>query len=353
MSKRIVAIAPGRGTYNRTELNYLKRFEDNPRFEKRMELLALADSLRSRAGRITVSELDGAEAYSPRTHLPGENASPLIFTASAADFATLDPAHKVCAVLGNSMGWYTTLYTGGALDFEETFKVVDGMGWLQKDNLIGGQVIYPLVDDQWRADAERAQAAQALVADIASRGEDHWVGLSINLGGFAVYAGTNTGIRTLLAELPKVKVGANEYPFQLPRHSAFHTHMMAEASEKGQYLLNNISWGQPRVPMIDGRGAIWRPGRATRASISSYTLGHQVLEPYDFTASVRVALREYNPDHLVLLGPGETLGGAIAHVIIAEGWRGIHSKADFVAAQKGAQPPLISMNRPEQAALVI
>lgn len=350
---RLVVIAPGRGTYNRNELGYIGRFRDNPRFARRTELLAQADQLRARGGGPTVSELDQAESYSPRLHLPGENASALIFTASAADYLTLSPEHRVVATLGNSMGWYTTLFTGGALSFEDAFKVVDAMGARQRGNQVGGQVIYPLVDEQWRANPRARAEADAVVAGIAARGADHWVGLSINLGGFAVYAGTDAGIKALLAELPAVKLGSTDYPFQLPRHSAFHTHLMEDASHQGQYLLNAVPWGQPAVPMIDGNGAVWRPGRTTRAALRDYTLGAQVVQPYDFTLSVRVALREYNPDHLVLLGPGETLGGAIAHVLIAEGWRGIRDKESFMAAQKSDHPPLISMNRPDQAALVV
>jgi hypothetical protein len=66
---------------------------------------------------------------------------------------------------------------------------------------------------------------------------------------------------------------------------------------------------------------------------------------------VRVALRAFGPDHLVLLGPGETLGGAIAQVLILERWRGIDSKTAFLARQ-AENPFLISMSRRDQSARV-
>lgn len=350
---RLVVIAPGRGSYNRTELNYLQRFDDHPRFNQRQELLAKADDLRAQQGRPTISELDGADQYRSSLHLPGENASALILTAAAADFALIDPAHEVCAVLGNSMGWYITLYTGGALSFEDAFHVVDTMGWYQKGNVQGGQLIYPVVDEQWRPDPEREATAFAAAERVAAQGEDHWVGLSIRLGGQLVFAGTDKGIRALLAELPKHKLGSYEYPFQLARHSAFHTHLMRAASDHGLAEAGQVNWRQPNTTMIDGNGRQWKPHRTPANALRDYTFIDQVIRPYDFTASVRVALREYNPDALVLLGPGETLGGAIAQVMIAEGWRGMRQRADFIAAQKSDHPPLISMNRPEQAAHIL
>ena len=350
---RLVIIAPGRGSYNRTELGYLNRFEGNPRHEARLALREQGDRLRESAHRPSISELDNASGYSSRTHLPGENASALIYSCSIADLKTISPDHKIVAALGNSMGWYTTLCVGGSLSFEEAFRVVDTMGWFQKGNVQGGQVIYPVVNDTWHHDPAREQAVTAALSRVNQRGQDHWVGLSIRLGGFLLLAGTSKGIKALLEELPKITMGANEYPFQLARHGAFHTHLMGEASQHGLYHLNNLDWAAPKLPVIDGRGHIWYPHRTTHTELMNYTLKNQVLEPYDFSCSLRVAIREYNPDHFVLLGPGETLGGSIAQVLIHEKWRGLDSKKAFVDAQKGANPPLIAMNRPEQAQLII
>ena len=350
---RLVVVSPGRGTYNRKELGYLKRFADHPHFHRREELAREADALRAKLGRITVSELDNASGYQPGKHLPGENASALIFTCSAADYSMLNPEHDVVGVLGNSMGWYSTLYTSGAFAFADAFRIVDTMGYYQKDNIQGGQVIYPVVDEQWRHDPEREKAAMAVIREITASGGENRLWVSIRLGGQLVFAGTDQAIRLLLERLPKIKLGANEYPFQLARHAAFHTPLMREASNFGLYQLTNMHWHPPQIPMIDGMGQIWRKWQTRAQALRTYTLVNQVMETYDFTASVRVALREYNPDHLVLLGPGDTLGGAIAQIMISEGWRGIRSREDFMKAQKSEKPPLIAMNRPEQAALVI
>lgn len=350
---RLVVVAPGRGSYNRSELGYLKRGVEGPRGPLRLQLLKQADQIRETAGRMSISSLDGASAYQPNQHLPGENASSLIFTGSAADYETLNPAHQVVAVLGNSMGWYSTLYTSGCLSFEHAFRVVDTMGQAQSGGIVGGQLIYPVIDDDWRTRPDWIDDAMARVAEVASQGDAHWVGLSIRLGGFLVLAGTDQGLRQLLKALPVRKLGTHEYPFQLAKHAAFHTHLMVDASRFGFAALADVDFQQPKVPMIDGRGAIWRPLQADPNELRDYTFGTQIREPFDFSAAVRVALREYNPDHVVLLGPGETLGGAIAHVMIAERWRGITSKSEFLQAQQTSDRPLIAMNRLDQAQTIL
>ena len=57
---------------------------------------------------------------------------------------------------------------------------------------------------------------------------------------------------------------------------------------------------------------------------------------------VRAALREFAPDALVLPGPGNTLGSICGQIVLAEGYRGLRSRADFSGEGAGL---LISMRR--------
>jgi [acyl-carrier-protein] S-malonyltransferase len=105
--------------------------------------------------------------------------------------------------------------------------------------------------------------------------------------------------------------------------------------------------------MIDGRGQIWRPHAVDAGKLRHYTFATQILEPYDFTHAVQVAVKEYAPDRIILLGPGDTLGGAIAQSLIAIQWQGLRTKQDFQAVQTSDDPLLLSMGREEQRALVV
>ena len=121
-----------------------------------------------------------------------------------------------------------------------------------------------------------------------------------------------------------------------------------ESASKCYALLltaTELGWAAPRVTLIDGRGARFTPWSTDPLELAAYTLGPQLVTPFGFTTSVRVALREYAPDVLALPGPGNTLGGVCGQVVVAEGYRAIRSRDEFERAQAGADPVVWSMRR--------
>ncbi len=332
--RRIIVVCPGRGSYGREALHGLPQTTS----------VAAADRFRAALGRPTPTEMDAHPSYSARLHVAGENASILTAAASLADRDRLAGV-DVVAVVGNSMGWYTALTVAGALPLQDGLRLIETLGHYQAGNVIGGQLVYPLTDAHWRPDEE----ARAAVAEALRSIPDLW--WSIRLGGQAVLGGSSAAIAAALRFLPHRKIGDQDAPFQLPLHSAFHTPLLASASVRAQGDLADLAWDAPALPLVDGTGRIWRPRSADPSALARYTLTTQVVEPYDFTTSIRVALAEYAPDAVVLLGPGGNLGGAVAAAMIADGWKGVRSKEDFVALQK-AEPFVLSMARPEQRALV-
>lgn len=336
--KTAVLICPGRGTYTKSELGSLTRFPDP-------NLLAHFNARRSALGQDTLSDLDGAATYSVARHTRGDNASALIYAATYGDFLALN-AVNIIAVTGNSMGWYSALACAGALSPENGFEVVNTMGTLMQTHLIGGQVIYPCTGDDWRPDPARKSATLALVAEIGAR-PGHVLGLSIDLGGMLVLAGNDAGLAAFEAAVPVL----GRFPMRLANHAGFHTALQAPVAAEGRARLAPSLFGQPKLPLIDGRGAIWWPGATKPAALWDYTLGHQVTQPYDFARAIRTAAREFAPDLFILTGPGTSLGGAVAQSLIAADWQGMRSKADFTARQ-AVNPVLISMAMPEQRKLV-
>ena len=161
-------------------------------------------------------------------------------------------------------------------------------------------------------------------------------------------AGTEPALEQLAGALPPLP---GRPPLRLAGHGPFHTPLMHESSRRARAELPAEWFGGPRVPLIDGQGRIWRPHASPPDALHDYTFTTQIFEPYDFTCSLTVAIKEFAPERIVLLGPGETLGGAIGQVLVAESWLGIDSKADFAARQE-ADPFLVAMNRPEQRARV-
>ena len=92
---------------------------------------------------------------------------------------------------------------------------------------------------------------------------------------------------------------------------------------------------------------------ADPAELQAYTLGQQVVETYDFTRSLEVALKSFAPEQLLLLGPGSSLGGAVAQILISMGWQGLSCRQDFDERQASDSPLVIALDRSEQASRVV
>lgn len=340
--KTAVLICPGRGSYNAPELGTLARHFPDP------ALMARFDALRAAEGQELLTALDGADRFALSRHARGDNASALIYAATYGDALSIDGERvRVVAVTGNSMGWYSALACAGAVTPEAGFTIANTMGRLMQAALIGGQLVYPWMDEDWLPDPDRKAALLALVDDIAAR-PGLILSLSIDLGGLLVLAGDAAGLAAFESSVPSVQ---DRYPMRLSNHAAFHTALQAPVAAQGRAALPETLFGRPRLPLIDGRGRIWWPGADRPAELRAYTLGHQVVEPYDFTAAIRTAAREFAPDLFILTGPGATLGGSVAQALICAGWRGMASKQDFQSRQ-ARDPLLVSMGRPDQRGLV-
>jgi [acyl-carrier-protein] S-malonyltransferase len=337
--KTAVLICPGRGTYGKGELGSLAKFPD-------LALMARFDAERTRLGQETLTALDTAQTYSVARHSRGDNASALIYACTLGDRLSLDGI-QVVAVTGNSMGWYSALACAGSLTPMDGFTLVNTMGTLMQDALIGGQLVYPFMGEDWVDSPARRAELLEIVDGIGNR-PGHDLALSIDLGGMLVLAGNEAGLKAFEAAVPPVQ---GRFPLRLGNHAAFHTVLQTPIAAKGRAALPKSLFTQPETPLVDGRGHVWWPGAATTDALYDYTLGHQVVEPYDFTAAIRTAAREFAPDYFIVPGPGTTLGGAVAQSLIRANWRGLSGKADFQRLQ-AEDPILISMALPEQRTLV-
>ncbi|WP_137752266.1 ACP S-malonyltransferase [Sphingopyxis sp. L1A2A] len=342
--KTALVVAPGRGTYGKGELGSIARLH-GARFA---DLIADFDAQRRARGQPTVSELDGADRFSVATHMRGDVAAPLIYTATVLDYLSIDrEKFDVVAVAGNSMGWYSALALGGAVSVADGFRIANAMGLNSQTHGPGGQILLQVVDETWRPVPGLREQLLGLAAAITAR-PDHALALSIDLAGMLVFAGNEAGLAALLAEAPPIP---GRDPLRLAGHGPFHTPLMFGSSDKAKAELAPALFGAPAIPMVDGRGHIWRRFASDPAAVWDYSFGHQILAPYDFARSVQVAVKEYAPDVLILPGPGDTLGGAIAQALIGIEWQGIASKADF-AARQATDPILLAMGRAEQRAVV-
>ena len=113
---------------------------------------------------------------------------------------------------------------------------------------------------------------------------------SIYLGGYLVIGGNESGLKQLESRLPKID---DTYPMRLFNHAAFHTPLLNDISTKAKQMLAESLFQAPTIPLIDGQGTIWQSHSTHVPSLYDYTLAHQVTQPYDFSAAIEVALKEF------------------------------------------------------------
>lgn len=342
MKQKALVVCPGRGTYNATELGYLKTHH-----AARSDMVAKLDALRQSSGQPSISELDGADKYSPSVHMTGDNASILIYACALADFAAIDrEKYDIVAVTGNSMGWYLALACAGILDFDGGARLVNNMGGMMHSHGKGGQIVWPIVDADWQTDTEKVSLVSILLEEskFVSGISIH---ISIQLGGMVVFAADEPGLKWLAERLPK----DDRFPIRLMHHAAFHSPLLDHIVPMARAANPASDFGVGAISAIDGQGKIWAPKAFDPAVIYDYTLGAQLNRTYDFTRAVQVAAAEFAPDKIIVLGPGTTLGAPTAQSLIASNWRGLSGKADFQARQ-AENPAILSMGIAEQRVLV-
>lgn len=331
MSRALLA-CPGRGSYTAASLGSLPA--DHP-------WVAAADRLRAERGLPTLTELDAAERFDPSLHLQPVHASPLTWLVTLLDAERAAADHEFVAVVGNSLGWYSALTVAGVLGFEDGFRLVQEMAILQQEVNVadgpGGQLIYPLTDAAWQPDPELAQAVSHVL-------EADGLYASIELGGYAVLAGTESAMAAALTALPPTRVGERLFPVRLALHGPYHTPLLAAVAEEAPRRLADLVWQKPQVTLVDGRGVRHTPWSASPRELAAYTLGQQVTVTYRFAAGVRLVLREYAPELVILPGPGNSLGGIIGQQVVAEGYHGLHSRTEFESIQ-ASDPLVLSMRR--------
>jgi len=342
--KRAVVVCPGRGTYNRQELGYLQKYHAD-----KQDMLAGFDDKRKENGLASVTSLDQAATFRSKEHLAAQNAAPLIYSCAYSDYLNIDrDKYDIVAVTGNSMGWYIALACAGALDANKGFDLVTGMSGLTSGASLGGQLIYPVVDNEWRPDPQKQQQVQSLLNDPDVSDEERLY-LSIQFGGYVVLAGSNSAIQRAMSELPVVD---DRFPLQLPGHSAFHTPLMKQGSEKALKSFATDFFSKPDVPLIDGDGHIWQPNGTNLEKLRAYTLIKQVTETYNFSKAIEVAVKEFAPDCLILTGPGMTMGGAAGQALIELNWNELDSKTAFQQQQE-SDPYVIAMGMELQRKLAV
>ena len=154
-----------------------------------------------------------------------------------------------------------------------------------------GQLVYPIVDENWHIDESQKAMVLSVVEDVNQQAKCQLY-VSIELGGYLVLAGNEQGIGLAQQKLPEIDA---RYPMKLFNHGAFHSPLLERISAAAKEMLPSDIFNAPNIPLVDGEGNIWQPYATDIEAIREYTLGKQVVDTYSFSKAIEVAVKEFCP----------------------------------------------------------
>lgn len=288
-----------------------------------------ADAVRHASGLPSLRELDGAAQFDPAIHGQPIHAMPLAYLIAVLQAEAAQQEHEAVAVVAEPAGWSAALVIAGVLSFVDGLRLVHELAAVEQQSATVGQVVYPLTDAAWRPQPALRAALDAALGEVDGEAS----GL-LDLGAFALLAGEAPTVDTLLAALRPVQVGDRRYP----RRLAAAGHWLAALPPSVIEHATGLEWRRPRTTLIDGRGTRQTPWSADPAELRDYTLVAMRGQAFSFAAAMRVALREYAPDVVLLLGPGRSPASAVGQLVVAEGYHGLRTRATYEANQRSASP---------------
>ena len=227
------------------------------------------------------------------------NAQPAIMTVSIACYEALkeksgDLFPVPQYVAGHSLGEYTSLYVSGALDLEETAKLVSLRGELMQD----------ACDQNPGTMAALIGLDEKAVYEI-SRQTGTYVS-NINTDLQTVISGDKAAIISAI-DLATSRGAKRAIPLKVA--GAFHSDLMRPAADKLENYINDLKFSNPKIPIIANCSA--KP--LTKTSDIKQELIRQICNCVDWNKSVKYMINS-GVDSFIEYGHGGVLGNMIKRI---------------------------------------
>jgi [acyl-carrier-protein] S-malonyltransferase len=195
--------------------------------------------------------------------------------------------------MGHSLGEYSALVACGSLGFEEALRLVQARGDATTDVSAThpGQMVALLGASDEDVEALCAEAGEVWPANYNSPGQ-------------VVASGLHRGVDRLLALARARGIKAR----LLDVDGAFHSSVMAPATEKLREALSNVKISAPSLPFLSATSARFERGERLRS-----LLAQQLTAPVRFTQTVRMAL-DHGVDSFAEFGHRRVLVGLVRRI---------------------------------------
>lgn len=198
---------------------------------------------------------------------------------------------------GLSLGEYSALYCGGAIDFENVIKIVKKRGELMQNLVPNGE---------W-AMAAILGLENSLVEEVCQEITDGFVvPANYNCPGQIAISGDKKGVQIAMEKLKEM--GAKRC-LELKTAGPFHTMKLQKASDELKKELEHIEIRMPQITVIKNMDA--KP-YLEKDNIKEILAKH-VINPVKFSDSIEYMIKN-GVDTFVEVGPGKVLTGFVKKV---------------------------------------
>ena len=198
---------------------------------------------------------------------------------------------------GLSLGEYSALYCGGAIDFENVIKIVKKRGELMQ-NLVP--------NEEWAMAAVLGLEDSVVEEVCQTVTEGFVVPANFNCPGQVAISGDKKGVQMAME---KLKEAGAKRCLELKTAGPFHTEKLQEASHALRKELENVEIKMPEIQVIKNIDAKPYSENEDRKDI----LAKHVINPVRFSDTIKYMVQN-GVDTFVEIGPGKVLTGFVKKV---------------------------------------
>jgi [acyl-carrier-protein] S-malonyltransferase len=240
-----------------------------------------------------------------------QHTQPAILLVSVAAYRALGVRPSVVA--GHSLGEYSALVAGEALEFRDAIRLVHKRGRYMQEAVPEGRGAMLALIGVDLAAIEQAIAEETGVVDVAN----------YNSPGQVVIAGEREA-----AERVAARCGARQ-AVMLPVSAPFHCRLMQPAEDRLREDLAEVAIADPRIPLYNNVDAC----KVTSAAGVRDGLERQVSRPVRWTELVQRMVADDGIGLCVEVGPGTVLSGLIRRIDRSVERLAVHDAASLEAVQ--------------------
>ncbi|MGL5807245.1 MAG: ACP S-malonyltransferase [Xenococcaceae cyanobacterium] len=217
-----------------------------------------------------------------------------------------DKGYEPKLVAGHSLGEYVALYAAGVFDFESGLRLVKRRAELM-DVAAGGKMVALMKFDRAQLERELDNASDVVLANDNSEGQ-------------VVISGTPEAVDGLVDRVKAKRAVA------LKVSGAFHSPLMAFASEQFEEVLQTVRFSNARVPILSN----FEPITTTNAEEIKERIRKQITGSVRWRETMEQLSLE-NVSQVLEIGPGKVLSGLIKRACANVETKNFGNLADLVS----------------------